>query len=137
MYKINSFILSGFKCQERYHKIKQDSDILPLLESFGGINFTINKNMFNSHVKHLIYDYMFDWNLVEQCRNNSIPMYLMKPSIIQHIGINSVIIRFGKVNIDTHTDLDMGITDDNIEKLNDFVKTNDAFPFADDFIYKN
>jgi glycosyltransferase involved in cell wall biosynthesis len=132
-----NYILAGFRCQQKYHAIKQENDVLPLLESFGGVNFTINKNMFNSHVKDFIYDYTFDWKLVEQCRNNGIPMYLMKPSIVQHIGINSVIVRFGKVNTDTHTDLDKGITDEDIEKLNEFVKTNDSFPFADDFIYYN
>lgn len=131
------YILTGFKCQQKYHPIKQDRDVLPLLETFGGVNFVLNKNMFNTHVKHLIHDHTFDWKLVDNCRNNNIPIYLIKPSIVQHIGINSVIIRFGKINTDTHTDLDKSITDDDIEKLNDFVKTNDSFPFADDFIYFN
>ena len=49
-----------------FHRIKQDNPVLPTLESFGGVNFTIHKDMFFNHVKHLIYDYSFDWKLVDQ-----------------------------------------------------------------------
>lgn len=130
------YILAGFKCQQRYHRIKQNNPVLPTLESFGGVNFTIHKDMFFNHVKHLIYDYSFDWKLVDQCKHNNIPMYLSTPSIVQHIGIKSAIIRGIVTQTEkTNADLDEIITEDDILVLDNAVKTDDSFPFADDFLY--
>lgn len=131
------YVLAGFKCQQKYHSIKVDSDIMPILHSFGGVNFTINKEMFFNHVKGLIYDYTFDWTIVDHCKYNNIPIYLIKPSIVQHIGMKSVIIRGGVINTDTHTNINVEINDTDIDELDTIVRANSDFPFADDFIYRN
>lgn len=128
------FILAGFRCADKFHKVTFNYPEYCHLESFGGINYTCNKRTFYEIIKENIYDYSFDWKISDVCRENNITIYLTKPSIVQHIGIHSSIIR-GSINhlekcYDYCTD---NLTIDMLTTLDTVVKGLDDIPHADDF----
>ena len=128
------FILAGFRCQDSYHKVISEGSSYARLASLGGINMTFNKATFYDKMKDLIHDYSFDWKITESFNRQGIPIYLTKPSIVQHIGVHSSIIRgennaLSKCYDYTHEELSI----DKINELNRAVQLVPNFPFATDY----
>ena len=130
----NHFILSGFRCVGNIHKVTFDYPSYAHLSSFGGVNFTCNKRTFYEFAKDNIYDFKFDWILSSVCNNNNITIYLTKPSIIQHIGVHSSIIRGSNNQLSKCYDCNVDdITVDMLISLDKSVKQLDNFSYANDF----
>jgi len=87
------FILSGFLSQETYHPVIEDGPYYAKLGSLGGISMTFNKTTFYDLMYDSIYDYSFDWIISYKFKQCQYPIYLTKPSIVQHIGVHSSIVR--------------------------------------------
>ena len=128
------FILSGFRCQDSYHKVLSDGPDYALLNSLGGISMTFNKNTFYDVMKDTIYDYSFDWIISDTCKKRNYPIYLTKPSIVQHIGVHSSIIR-GSNNAlaECYKYTQEELTVDKLRDLSAAVQTAPNFPFSSDY----
>jgi len=131
--KEDYFIVSG--SQTKFHKpISDDDPRYALLGSLGGLNFTCNKKTFYDIVQDAIYDYSFDWEISAKCNRQNIPIYLIKPSIVQHIGIHSSIIRGSNNHLSECYECNVeDITVDMLIQLDESVKQLDDFSHADDF----
>jgi len=128
------FILSGFRCVGDIHRVTFDYPDYAHLSSFGGVNFTCNKQTFYEIAKDNIYDFTFDWKLSSACNDNNITIYLTKPSIIQHIGVHSSIIRSSNNQLSKCYDCNVNdITVDMLICLDKSVKKLENFPVAHDF----
>jgi hypothetical protein len=128
------FILSGFRCADEFHKVTFDYPDYAHLSSFGGINFTCNKQTFYEIAKDNIYDFTFDWKVSNACNDNNITIYLTKPSIVQHIGVHSSIIRGTNNQLSKCYDCTIdNITVDMMICLDKTVKMLENFPVAYDF----
>jgi len=93
------FIVSGFKACNSHHKIKEEYDTYYISDSVGGINIIFNKDTYCEFICNNIYDYAYDWKITEHLKKHNIKIYIIKNSIIQHIGISPVIIRgFDNIN---------------------------------------
>jgi GR25 family glycosyltransferase involved in LPS biosynthesis len=101
--KINDeyFILSGFKNDGTTHKIKEEYNDHYILNGFGGINIIFNKKTFYDIIYEQIYDTAYDWYIMEVVKSKNIKIYSLKPSIVQHIGFNTSIIR-GIENVENY-----------------------------------
>jgi len=85
-------------------------------------------------VQDAIYDYSFDWEISAKCNRQNIPIYLIKPSIVQHIGIHSSIIRGSNNHLSECYECNVeDITVDMLIQLDESVKQLDDFSHADDF----
>jgi hypothetical protein len=131
------FILSGFRCQESYHKVLSDGPDYALLNSLGGISMTFNKSTFYDVMKESIHDYSFDWIISDTCKKHNYPIYLTKPSIVQHIGVHSSIIR-GSNNAlaECYKYTQEELTVDKLRDLSSAVKVVPNFPFSADYRWK-
>ena len=128
------FILAGFRCADSFHRVIHEGDVMGQLASFGGANYTCNRPTFFNFLKDHINDYAFDWALSAVCNQNHLPIYLTKPSLVQHIGVHSSIIR-GSNNMlaKCYETTEDEITFDKMQELDTAVKQLPHFPFALDF----
>ena len=128
------FILSGFRCQESYHKVLSEGPDYALLNSLGGISMTFNKATFYDTMYDSIYDYSFDWILSDTFKKRNYPIYLTKPSIVQHIGVHSSIIR-GENNAlsKCYEYTQEELTIDKLRDLSAAVQAAPQFPFSADY----
>jgi len=128
------FILSGFRCQDTYHKVLHDGPDYAVLRSLGGISMTFNKDTFYGVMKESIYDYSFDWIISYTCKRHNYPIYLTKPSIVQHIGVHSSIIR-GSNNAlaECYKYTQEELTVDKLRDLSAAVQAAPNFPFSADY----
>ena len=86
------FILSGCNMIDT-HKFIESYDEYNLCNSFGGINIIFNKMTFYEIIYNFMYDFAFDWNISYYCAKNNIPIFSLKSSVVQHIGLETSIIR--------------------------------------------
>ena len=128
------FILSGFRCQDAYHKVLSDGSDYALLNSLGGISMTFNKATYYELMYDSIYDYSFDWIISDTFKKRNYPIYLTKPSIVQHIGVHSSIIR-GSNNAlaECYKYTQEELTVDKLRDLSAAVQTAPNFPFSSDY----
>ena len=134
--KDHYFILSGFRCDDQFHKLVSEEEDYAILASLGGINFTCNRQTFYDIVQPLIYDFSFDWLLSDACKTKSITIYVTNPSIVQHIGVNSSIIRGANNQLaECYECSQDNITLDKMRNLNESVKQLSDFPHADDIFW--
>ena len=87
------YILTGFSNDSTCHRVIEKKDNYKLLDGFGAVHMVINKNMFYDIVSNCIFNYLFDFKIMEECKKNNIPIIAMSPSVIQHIGFDTSIIR--------------------------------------------
>jgi glycosyltransferase involved in cell wall biosynthesis len=128
------FILSGFRCQDAYHKVLSEGTDYALLNSLGGISMTFNKSTYYELMYDSIYDYSFDWIISYAFKKHNYPIYLTKPSIVQHIGVHSSIIR-GENNAlsECYKYTQEELTIDKLRDLSAAVQAAPQFPFSADY----
>jgi hypothetical protein len=128
------FILAGFRCADKFHRVTYEGEHYRKLVTLGGINYLCNRNTFFNTVQSCIYDYAFDWILSSVCEQKQITIYLTKQSIVQHIGVHSSIIRGENNYLSKCYECNVAdITLDKMIELDNAVKQLHDFPHADDF----
>jgi GR25 family glycosyltransferase involved in LPS biosynthesis len=142
------FILSGFRSDGTTHKIIEECADYYIQNGFGGINIIFNKKTFYEIIYNQIYDHAYDWYTMRVCEKENVKIYLLKPSIVQHIGFNTSIIRgienVKSYNHDNYIQSDIfkySNTDTNIDTINYDIlleldntsKKSIDFPFSCDF----
>lgn len=85
-----NLILTGFNTKN--HRIKMKYPSFYIKKSLGGINLFFPTEMYHKCVSEALKQgNQWDWTLVTLAKLNRIPLICTKPSVIQHIGINSSI----------------------------------------------
>jgi GR25 family glycosyltransferase involved in LPS biosynthesis len=149
--KFNSndrFILSGFRSDGTTHKIIEEFKDYYIQNGFGGINIIFNKKTFYEVIYNQIYDHAYDWYTMRVCEKQNIKIYLLKPSIVQHIGFNTSIIRgienvklydhenYIQNDLSKNTNIDSNLDNINydiLQELDNTSKKSIDFPFSSDF----
>lgn len=130
----DQFILAGFRCDDKFHKVTYEGSHYRKLATLGGINYICNKNTFFNTIQSCIYDYAFDWIVSSACEQKQITIYLTKQSIVQHIGVHSSIIRGANNYLSQCYDCNISdITVERMIELDTAVKQLSDFPHADDY----
>jgi GR25 family glycosyltransferase involved in LPS biosynthesis len=155
-------LISGFEAQTLdsvvaiYDNYKQKKVV-------GGLGIIFDRDLYNLRIRKWLIDHRFDWNICLEMERNKENIYVTVPSVIQHTGIVSTMLRgedlvekFRKGNLDINTDLDKLINNsiiindirkeinfndmmdflfylNKITKLNEFAQ----FPYAQNFVYDN
>lgn len=86
----NSNIVCGFNCDSVQNPVKYTFDNHVVKEYANGINMCFNKAQYLQHIKpSLLKEGNWDYNTSLSCRANNQSFLITKPSVVQHIGIQS------------------------------------------------
>ena len=128
------FILAGFRCDDKFHKVTYEGNHYSKLATLGGINYLCNRHTFFNTIQSCIYDYAFDWIVSSICEQKHITIYLTKQSIVQHIGVHSSIIRGANNYLSQCYECNIAdITLEQMMTLDNAVKQLSDFPHANNF----
>ena len=81
-------VLSGFNTPK--HPILQRSNGYCVKKSLGGLNMFFDSQLYTELLHTSTYDEHWDWYLVRLCQAQAIPLFAIRPSVIQHIGHHGV-----------------------------------------------
>ena len=85
-----NILISGFNTvNTNFHKILKEYDNYMEKNSVGGCNMFFDKDNYLNLIRYGLISYKWDTNLIKNLKDNGGKVYVTKPSVIDHIGINS------------------------------------------------
>lgn len=119
-------VINGFNSNE--HVIIKEYGNYYTKNMTGGLGIVFDKLTYNTRIKHHLNHHAYDWRVFDEMNKNSETIYCTKPSVIQHIGIKSSMVRgIDKVvqyknNLISDPSLDQNT---NIDKLDSFFNSDE------------
>ena len=104
-------IVSGFNTlvpdsvtRKPRHPIVSEFDNYVTKKSIGGINMVVNKNVYEKYVLPELHSYNWDWRVCHRMQKDNKLFIVSKPSVVQHLGIQSAIGGIHNINPDIADD---------------------------------
>jgi len=84
-------IVSGFNSNNKSHKIIKTANTFYVKSSSGGINMMFSDRMYHRIIRGTLQDNKWDLDLSKVLQKRNIGIIVSRPSVVQHIGVDSVL----------------------------------------------
>ena len=87
-------LISGFNSNN--HKILQTLDTCYIKATIGGLGILFDEHTYQKRIRKYLDNHAYDWQIMDDMSKHNEKFYCTRPSVIQHIGLVSTMIRNNK-----------------------------------------